>query len=246
VPNRLLAVVLLSCALAGCVPRGGSADSGSPRDTPVGTRRIALPLRARGNEPGWSLEIGEREMTLVADYGERRVVAPTPAPSTSGDTTRWSTSAQGHEVLVSVVDRLCFDGMSGFAFPRAAMVRLDDRELRGCGGESVDVLVGPAWAVREIDGTPVAEGSRPTLIFGVDGRLSGRASCNQFGGDYTLRGDELAFSRLNATRMRCAAEVMQLEQRFLARLGTVRRFELRPDTTLILSGEDGRTIVARR
>src|SRR5687767_12585773 len=185
--RRLLSVL----ALAGCV--SGSEGPDSARTKSPG---IELPFRARGNEPGWSLDVGEREMTLLADYGERRVVAPTPAPTRSGDTTRWAARAQGHEVLVTVVDRLCHDGMSGFAFPRTAVVRLDGRELLGCGGETVEVLLGTRWIVREIMGAAVPEDSRPTLVFGADGLLSGRAPCNAFTARFALRGEELAFSRL--------------------------------------------------
>jgi heat shock protein HslJ len=206
---------------------------------------IALPFRARGNEPGWSLDVGEREMTLVADYGERRVVAPTPMPTRSGDTTRWAARSAGHKVLVTVVDRLCHDGMSGFPFPRTVVVRLDGRELRGCGGESVEVLQGASWIVREMDGAALPADSRPTLTFGGDGKLSGRAPCNALSGNYRLRGDELGLSGLSTTRMLCPPAVMQREQRFLALLGEVRRFERAVDS-LILHTEAGRAIVARR
>ena len=205
-----------------------------------------MPFRARGNEPGWSLDVGDREMTLVADYGEQRVVAATPAPVRSGDTTRWAASAQGHEILVTVVDRLCHDGMSGFPFARTAVVRLDGRELRGCGGESVEVLLGSPWIVREIEGVAVPADSRPTLSFGTDGKLSGRAPCNALTGGYQLKGDELAVSDLSTTRMLCPPAVMQREQRFLALLGDVRRFERPAGDTLVLRTEDGRALVARR
>jgi heat shock protein HslJ len=261
---------LLVLVLAGCSSGGGNTDSARTRGTdttrgggaPVDTvaaavdtvaavtadtsRRsgIALPFRARGNEPGWSLDVGEREMTLVADYGERRVVAATPAPVRSGDTTRWAARAPGHEVLVTVVDRLCHDGMSGFPFPRTVVVRLDGRELSGCGGESVDVLRG-SWIVREIEGAAVPEDSRPTLIFGADGRVSGRAPCNRLSASYSLRGDELTFSAVSTTRMACAPAVMQREQRFVAVLGAVRRFERPGGDTLVLLTDDGRAIVAR-
>jgi heat shock protein HslJ len=243
--------LLAALALAGCAPRGGStADTATATPTvaavpAAASRGIVLPFRARGNEPGWSLEVRDREMTLVADYGERRVVAPTPVPTSSADTTRWATSAQGHKIVVTVVDRLCHDGMSGFAFPRTVAVRLDDRDLQGCGGESVEVLVGPAWTVRSIDGTAVPAESPPTLTFTSDGRVSGRAPCNRFSGGYTLRGEELAFSELAATRMACAPDVMQREQRFLALLAAVRRFE-RTGDALSLRTEDGRAITARR
>jgi heat shock protein HslJ/uncharacterized membrane protein len=256
--------LLLALALGGCSSGGGTADGARTRaaDTTRGggalpdsaaaartdtSRRngIALPFRARGNEPGWSLDVGARELTLLADYGERKVVAPTPAPTTSGDTTRWATRAQGHVVVITVVDRLCHDGMSGFPFPRTVVVRLDDREHAGCGGETVDVLVGPAWTVREIDGAAVPQDTPPRLEFLANGRVSGRGPCNGVGGSYELRGDELSFPQLAVTKMACADPVMERERGFLALLGAVRRFE-RTGDSLILRTEDGRSITARR
>src|SRR5687767_6362698 len=213
--------LLLVLALAGCSSGGGTADSARARarasdttlaaavaDTvtaataatavPAGASRgIALPFRARGNEPGWSLDVGQREMTLVADYGERRVVAATPSPTRSGDTTRWAARAQSHEVHVTVVDRLCHDAMSGFAFPRKVTVRLDGRELLGCGGETVEVLLGDAWIVRDIEGVAVPEDSPFALIFGADGHVSVRAPCNGISASYELRREDLSFSDLS-------------------------------------------------
>ena len=263
--------LLLVLALAGCAPgRGGTDTARAPgadtssaaterADTPAAaspadtvatatasaSRGIVLPFRARGNEPGWSLDVGEREMTLLADYGERRIVATTPPPTRSGDTTRWAASAAGREVLVTVVDRLCHDGMSGFAFPRTVVVRLDGRELRGCGGETVDVLVGTRWTVRSVEGVAPPGDSRPTLLFDTDGRVSGRAPCNGLSGRFALRGDELTFSDLATTRILCPPAVMQREQRFLALLGEIRRFERPAGDTLVLHTEDGRALVAR-
>ena len=263
--------LLFALALAGCASGGGDSDTARVRaadttsaaatrvDTPAAASRvdtvaaatasasrgIALPFRARGNEPGWSLDVAAREMTLLADYGERRIVAATPAPARSGDTTRWAARAAGHEVLVTVVDRLCHDGMSGFAFPRTVVVRLDGRALRGCGGETVDVLLGTRWIVRTIEGAAVPADSRPTLLFEAEARVSGRAPCNGFSGTFALRGDELTFSELAMTRMLCPPAVMQREQRFLALLREVRRFERPAGDSLVLRTEDGRAIVAR-
>jgi heat shock protein HslJ len=260
-------LVLVAAALAACTPSSPRADSARARPPSSDARGVAsapdsasgasaarpdtlgaaTPLRARGNEPGWSLEIGAREITVVADYGERRVVVPTPAPVREGDTTRYASRARGHDVAVAIVDALCHDGMSGIAYPRTVTVTLDGRELRGCGGEAAEALQGGAWTVDSIGGAPVAGGSHPTLEFGADGRVSGNASCNRFSGHYALHGEEISFSRLVSTRMACAApEANAQETRFLRLLEAVRRYELRTAGRLALHPADDRTIIARR
>lgn len=155
-PIRNVVMLAVVSVLAGCAPRsdpGPRADSSVDGSVPMdgapraGTASVApgqdsaaaaAPFRARGNEPGWSLEIGATEMTLLADYGELRVVGPAPAPANAGDTTLYSARPQGHVIEVTVVHRICHDGMSGFPYPSIVTVRLDGRELHGCGGERLD------------------------------------------------------------------------------------------------------------
>ena len=46
----------------------------------------------------------------------------------------------------------------------------------------------------------VVEGATITLNFGDDGRASGSAGCNSYGGAYTERGDGLSFGPLMSTK----------------------------------------------
>jgi len=151
---RMALILAVVTEVVGCAPRSEPAsrpDSTVPTDAASGAggapavphadvpldvdSGAPAPFRARGNEPGWSLEIGARDMTLFADYGELRLAGPAPAPVHSADTTRYSARPQGHVIDVTVVHRLCHDGMSGFPYPSIVTVRLDGRELHGCGGE---------------------------------------------------------------------------------------------------------------
>jgi heat shock protein HslJ len=260
-------LILVAGALAACTAGSSRADSAralppSPDVRGVATApdsasgahasrtdRIggATPLRARGNEPGWSLEIGAREMIVVADYGERRIVVPTPAPARTGDTTRYASRAQEHDVAVTIVDVLCHDGMSGIPYPRTVTVTVDGRELLGCGGEAAEALEGGEWTVDSIGGAPVADGTHPTIVFAPDHRIAGNASCNRYDGRYALHGEEISLSRLASTKLACAAPMANAqEERFLRLLEAVRRYELRTAGRLALYTRDGRTVTARR
>jgi heat shock protein HslJ len=53
-------------------------------------------------------------------------------------------------------------------------------------------------------------------------------------------------NKVAATMMACEPRLMQQEQAFLARLETIRRFELAADGALLLISEDQRSIGARR
>jgi putative lipoprotein len=108
------------------------------------------------------------------------------------------------------------------------------------------VLQGVEWVVEDIDGAALAERSRATLTLGSDGRVSGEASCNRYTGPYTISGESLSFGNLAATRRACEPALMAQETRFFTTMANVRRFEFTPDGALVLRGEPGRSIKARR
>jgi heat shock protein HslJ/uncharacterized lipoprotein YbaY len=204
------------------------------------------PFRATGNEPGWRLDIGETEMTFLASNGQKRVVTPTPAAKKSEGARKYVTKSGGHDLTVTVVDRLCSDTMTGMPHPNTVVVVFEGKTLNGCGGDPASLLRGGEWVVEDITGVRVVKPSRITLAFGADGKVSGTASCNRYGAQYTLTGESLTIVRSYATRMACDAPLMDQERAFLEVLDKVHRFEMGPDATLILHTADRRTVTARQ
>jgi heat shock protein HslJ len=220
----------------------------APSDTPaagadVTPAETATAFRATGNEPSWRLDIGSSEMTLLLDFGQTRLVAPTPAAKV---TKTYVTRTDQGELVARVTEQLCVDSMSGMPHPQTVEVITGDRKLTGCGGEPASLLQGEHWSVMEIDGAPLAAGSKVTLAFAQDGRLSGDASCNRFTGEYSLSGEGLAIKPAATTRMACPDAVINQERSFLATLGNVHGFSFEADGSLLLRTGDGRTIAARR
>lgn len=202
----------------------------------------AAPLRLRGNEPFWLVEIGS---TLRLRTPESTLEGPAPQAQAGDGVRRYEGSLQGRPIAIAVRDQRCVDTMSGMPHPYTAEVRFDGRHLKGCGGNPADLLVGPEWVVEDLSGG-MAERSRATLAFGANGRLGGRAFCNNFFATYTLTGEALTIGKTGTTRMACAPELMQQEARFLDILQQVQRFELAADGALVLLSGDGRRIKARR
>jgi heat shock protein HslJ len=131
-------------------------------------------------------------------------------------------------------------------YPRTVVVEFGDRTLRGCGGEPAALLHGAEWLVEDLDGGGMIDGSRVSLQFGDDGRISGQASCTRYFGTYTLTGERLAVSQLGATKMACAPALMTQESSFFDLLGNTQRFSVSSDGALILHTADGRTLTALR
>ena len=215
-----------------------------PECTQVGTETKAF--RAIGNEPGWRLEITDTKMTFLANTGQTRLEVPTPAAETTSASKRYVAKTGGHDLMVTIFDRTCTDTMSGMPYPNEVVVVFDGKQVKGCGGDPGALLQGAEWVVEDVNGTGIIDRSRATLHFGTDRRISGKASCNTYTGEYTLTGEGLTISKTATTMMACAPALMRQEDLFLDVLKNVQGFTLTPDGALILHTGDRRTMTARR
>ncbi|MGK7313625.1 MAG: hypothetical protein ACN0LA_15530 [Candidatus Longimicrobiales bacterium M2_2A_002] len=148
-----LAVVAF-VAVGGCAPDTEESGAGGPSDTvgdtagPPGgaavvdptsvwerARRAGVDVRAVGQEPGWYVEITRGAGLLaVVDYGQDtlRLPAPEPEEGPGGERVYRVVTAE-HELAVVLEERECRDAMNGMLHPLTVTLRLDGRELRGCG-----------------------------------------------------------------------------------------------------------------
>ena len=201
-------------------------------------------FRATGHEPAWRLDITASHITLLTDYGQTRLVMPTPAPEIMPGSRTYVARDERRTMTVTISDQLCVDSMSGMPHPNRVVVLIDGQELNGCGGDPATLLQGVEWVVESLDGAPVDGGSTVTLFFGGDGRVSGSASCNSYTGSYSLTGEGLSMQQPAGTMRMCEAALMNQESAFLSRLTGIKRFEIE-EGALILRTADGRAIKAR-
>ncbi len=92
------------------------------------------PYHARGNEPGWMLEIGTDRMTLVTDYGERTITTPLPSVQATADGRKYQARTEANELTVAISDQACVDSMSGKGYSDFVAIELNGQRLNGCGG----------------------------------------------------------------------------------------------------------------
>ncbi|MGL6222856.1 MAG: META domain-containing protein [Steroidobacteraceae bacterium] len=238
--------VAVALPLAACSTAGGASNAkgaSAPGATPVAA---GTAYRATGNEPSWRLDVSATEMSLLTDFGQTRVVAPAPTVAVTGATRTFVARSTQGEITATFVDRVCVDTMSGMPHPQSVTVVAGSQTLTGCGGEPASLLQGAEWTVVSIDGKSLVAGSKATLEFAPDGRLSGQSSCNRFMSQYKLSGEGLSIASPAGTRMMCEAPLMQQEQAFLAALSGTQGFSIAADGALLLRTGDGRTIEARR
>jgi putative lipoprotein len=92
--------------------------------------------RARGNEPGWLVEVGPgTSLTYLADYGQERheFDGITRGGEDSAGTIVFSGGSGTETIRLALRPETCYDDMSGEEFDHQAVVEFAGKELRGCG-----------------------------------------------------------------------------------------------------------------
>ena len=228
---RAVAPLALVALLAGCNTVAFNNPFGGGYGPPPPQMSTAF-FHAVGQEPGWTLDIGPREMRFSGAYGEGPVVQPTPRAINGFAGEIYQTL----RLNVNVAHGQCRDGMSGRVWPDKVQVRADNRSFEGCGGPS-DIasppvtaggpLAGSHWRVASVNGrgTPVAGDYR--MDFTGD-RVSARFGCNSFSATYLIDRDMVSTGPLMSTKMACMGEAGSFESQGSAVLGLPARVRFEP------------------
>jgi heat shock protein HslJ len=114
--------------------------------------------------------------------------------------------------------------------------------LVACGVTSGNPLNGTTWELYSIGQYSPVPGSKTTIRF-EGGQVSGLGGCNQYGGEYKVSGQTLAFGALHMTEMACTspAGVMEQESAYLKFLGEAQRFAV-TDGQLQIYRSDGEAL----
>jgi heat shock protein HslJ len=114
------------------------------------------------------------------------------------------------------------------------------------GGGASSPLAGTVWRLQDIAGEAVLPDVEATIQFEDGGRVSGRASCNQFGGSASVSGESITFEPLILTRMACQDSIMAQEDRYVEALQAAQRFTVNGDELLMYSSAEGQPLRFRR
>lgn len=115
--------------------------------------------------------------------------------------------------------------------------------LAGCREDEM-ALENTAWLVEEIAGARM-QAPVPTLEFRPDGRVGGKASCNNYGGAYKVDDGRIEFGPMVATKMACPEPMMSQEHALLSALQGKLAYAVN-GAMLTIDGAEGRKVVARR
>ncbi|MGI6502473.1 MAG: META domain-containing protein [Candidatus Methanoculleus thermohydrogenotrophicum] len=102
-------------------------------------------------------------------------------------------------------------------------------------------LVGTEWVLEgySLEGDAISSviaGTTITAEFSPDGKITGSAGCNRYGGQYLLDGTNLSISSLFSTLMYCAEPegTMEQEARFMDLLANVSSYQIEGDRLVLL------------
>lgn len=224
--------------VAGCtvIPRGEVPPPAAPPQS-------STTYSALGTEPGWTLRITPGRLYYEGDYGATKIDVPRPEPRATFNGHRYESA----RLTVDVTHGECSDGMSDRLYEDSVTVTANGKTVKGCGGAilSPQTLEGTSWAILQIGGMD-ALADRPAKLGFADGRISGTTGCNSFSGRYDVNTTALTLGPIVATQMGCPGTAMEQETRLLAILKGTLGMTFRNGDTLILTGANGRTVVARR
>ncbi len=188
---------------------------------------------ARGHEPDWTLTVDDGLMRLSIPGSEGRTVEAA-LPKSGFDDGAFVYEIPALDLGLRLAPRACRDDQTGMPHPESVTVRLGDRRLTGCGGDTLDVLAGAEWMVQDLDGEGIIDSSRVTLVFGTDGTLGGQASCNRYATSLEIAEDGVSVGPIAASRMMCPETIMDQERRYFAALAAVERLEIDGTGALLL------------
>jgi uncharacterized membrane protein len=99
---------------------------------PPATAGLPAGYQARGQEPGWLLEIDDNgRIDYAGSYGDKRISVPLPAPTAQPDGLSYATP----RLTLRVRYHRCNDVMSGQGFAHEVEVTTGGETHQGCGGD---------------------------------------------------------------------------------------------------------------
>ena len=93
--------------------------------------------------------------------------------------------------------------------------------LAACGSSAKSAepraeIRGHSYASTSVTGHTMPAGTKITLAFGVDGKLSANAGCNTMGGNYVVQNGRLVVGGLAVTEMGCLPSARQAQDSWFA------------------------------
>jgi uncharacterized membrane protein len=89
-------------------------------------------VAARGNEPSWSVEVGDSNIVWRQPADPKEITLAAPQTQDAEGAVRYHAAGNGHDLELLVDAQTCRDSMSGELYAYSARAVLDGKEFSGC------------------------------------------------------------------------------------------------------------------
>jgi uncharacterized membrane protein len=195
---------------------------------------------AKGQEPHWWLRIEGDRGQLMRPGLAQPIAFELRTLGSQGANTVISAAAPEATLEIRLRDSVCRDAMSGLPHPQTVTIELPDRQLRGCGGEPMQLLIAQPWRLEQTLPGHV----QATLRFEQGSQLRMEGPCHRYVGSFTLDGEGLELRLPPSSQAACPEPAAGEERRLLDALSATVRFDIDDQGALILIGPNGRLLRA--
>ncbi len=98
------------------------------------------------------------------------------------------------------------------------------------------VLAGTKWRIESVKDAGAVNPAEARFAVDAEGRIATTVGCNQFSGRADIAGSSLSIGPLASTRMACAPDLMDLEQKYGAALAATRSFQIEGPILRLMDG----------
>lgn len=194
-----------------------------------------------GNEPFWVMTLNDNHVSFTTPNSEQEYAAEA---ASRNDKEGWVIALlTGAEQIgqLHVKESICYDSMSGKAFPYTVVLQLGDEQHQGCGGETTQLIQGQPWQLAAMSDFSGSLLDKPALQFLTEGRLVGTDGCNQFFGHYSVEGEIPRLNIQGATKRMCTQDTMAVAQKFVENLNNTTKIDIKEDK-LVLKVNSGQQL----
>lgn len=218
---------------------------------------FAYYFTASGNEPFWSLKIGEEETILKSlnkDIEQLVFSSVTPIKAMDANVKQYKWSNPDYNLVATISKKDCVNSMSGavsaYSVTLSIMNKISNKsiEIQGCGRYLTDYRLHDIWALEELNGKKISlsdfQNEVPRIeIYASENRFMGFGGCNSINGTLFFEKDILRFSNIMSTMMACDAQ--NKENEFIKSLQSTTTYFIE-NNRLSLSNPSGLVVVFRK
>lgn len=205
-----------------------------------------LPLTAVAQDASWRIELARGTAVIEVPGLESEGVADglgITAPRNG------SVALRNDRLSLNLAETRCRTADAALSFPLRAQLVAQGLDITpdGCAGNPLDLLGGGAWRVLSLLGIPLdlASGGELTIELN-NGRIAGRGTCNRYVGTARTETGRLEFRDFGTTRLACAANLRNIELRFLDALEAATGFDVSASGQLTLFAGPMPLLTAKR